>query len=572
VRRPLIVAVDSDRDALDRVEAELQRRFAADFSVRAERSTDAALAVLDDAAGHGDPVALVLASRDLDPGRRTSHGGHAAVLACARARHPEARRALLVEWGAWADRDTAETILRAMAAGDIAYYVLKPWTSPDELFCRSVTEFLFEWHRSYPPALREVVVVADPNAPGTHRALSLLGRNGIPHAFRDRDSDLGRAALDAAGLTDSRARVVVWAPVLGGRAVEDPTDLDLFELWGMPTTPRDEDRDADLLVIGAGPSGLAAAVFGASEGLRTVVVEREAVGGQAGTSSLIRNYLGFSRGLTGAELAQRGYQQAWVFGTRFALGREVTALGIGPDGFEATVSGAGTVRARAVVLACGVQYRRLGVPELEALQDAGVFYGASIQEAYAMAGRRAVVVGGGNSAGQAALHLARYAEHVTIAIRGADLAATMSQYLIDTIASNERVDVAARVEVVGGGGDGRLEHLVLRDRDTGGERTVPADGLFVMIGAEPRTDWLPAGVARDRRGFVLAGPDVMAAGEWSREGPCKPFETSVPGLFAVGDLRSGSIKRVASAVGEGSVVVSQVHAHLSELAGAAAAR
>jgi thioredoxin reductase (NADPH) len=560
----MILAVDSDRDALDRTEAELQRRFGSDFSVRSERSAVAAVRVLDDAADHGDPVALVLVAHGLVGGAVED------VLTCARSRHPEARRAMLVEWGAWAERGPAAAILRAMAVGDVAYYVLKPWTVRDELFCRSVGEYLFEWDRSYPPTLREVVVVGDPTEPGVHRAVHLLGRNGIPHAFRDRSTRVGRDALDAAGLSDTSARVVVWAPVLGGRYLLDPTERELFELWGMPTTLAEEEREADLLVVGSGPSGLAAAVYSASEGLRTVVVEREAVGGQAGTSSLIRNYLGFSRGLTGTELAQRGYQQAWVFGARFVLGREVTALRPVDGWYEATVDGVGVVRTRGVVLAIGVSYRRLGVPDLEELIDAGVFYGASVQEAYAMEGRRVVVVGGGNSAGQAALHLARYAAQVTIAIRGPDLAATMSRYLIDAIDASPRVDVARNTEVVGGGGEGRLRRLRLRDRHSGEEREVEAEGLFVMIGAEPRTGWLPDDLARDGRGFVLAGPDTAAAGAWGLDRPCRPGETSLPGVFAVGDVRSGSIKRVASAVGEGSVVVSQVHAHLADLAAAPA--
>jgi thioredoxin reductase (NADPH) len=288
------------------------------------------------------------------------------------------------------------------------------------------------------------------------------------------------------------------------------------------------------------------------------VVERESIGGQAGSSSLIRNYLGFSRGISGAELAQRGYQQAWVFGAHFVLMRQVEHLETDGDRFVAKISDIGEVSARAVVLANGVSYRRLGVPELEALTGAGVHYGASVSAAHGLAGMHAVVVGGGNSAGQAVLHLARYAE-VTLVVRGAKLGDGMSSYLVETIDATPGITVLTETEVVGGGGDGRLERAVLRSRATGAEQTIPADGLFVMIGAAPHTDWLPEAVGRDRYGFVLAGSDAAADERWPLEREPYPYESTLPGVFAVGDVRCGSVKRVASAVGEGSVVVSQLH-------------
>jgi len=298
-------------------------------------------------------------------------------------------------------------------------------------------------------------------------------------------------------------------------------------------------------------------------------VERESLGGQAGASSLIRNYLGFSRGVTGAELAQRGYQQAWVFGAHFVVTREVLDVRVDTGGFVASISEVGEIRARSVVLAIGVAYRRLDVPELQALAGAGVFYGGSVSEARAMAGRRAVVVGGGNSAGQAVLHLNRYAEHVTLVVRDSDLAEGMSQYLVDEITSSPRIDVRTTAEVVGGGGAGGLEHVSVRDRASGEMTSVSADGLFVMIGAEPRTEWLPKQIARDSRGYVLAGEAVRREVAGHDRAPL-PFETSQKGIFAVGDVRSGSVKRVASAVGEGSVVVSQLHQYFQMEAEAAA--
>jgi len=292
-------------------------------------------------------------------------------------------------------------------------------------------------------------------------------------------------------------------------------------------------------------------------------VEREAVGGQAGTSSLIRNYLGFSRGLSGAELAQRGYQQAWVFGARFVLMREVDRLSRDGDRFHAHITEVGDVSARAVVLSTGVSYRRLGVPNLEVLTGSGVYYGANVSAAHSFTGLHAVVVGGGNSAGQAVLHLARYCQRVHLVVRGPDVGKSMSAYLVDAIAAAPVITVRTDTEVCAGGGKGRLESVTLRNRSTGEEQQVPADGLFVMIGAQPRTDWLPPQVERDRFGFLLTGTEAAAAPSWQQERRPHPYETTVPGLFAVGDVRDGSVKRVASAVGQGSVVVSQVHQFLS---------
>ncbi|KRE38889.1 hypothetical protein ASG73_00505 [Janibacter sp. Soil728] len=566
--RPLILAVDSDPSSLARIEGELQRRFGADFRVRGEGDTPAATATLQLAAERGDPVALVLADPWLADGRGAD------LLALVRTLHPDAGRAFLVPWGAWADRRTADETLRAIARGDISYYVLKPWTSPDELFNRAVSEFVQPWSRSVADSSREVLVVGRARDPRGHDVRSLLSRNGIPHAYLDRGTPEAASALRRAGSEDIDATdgpLIVWMPAIGGPLLTDPTDAEIIEAWGIRTHVDADARDVDVLVVGAGPAGLAAAVYASSEGLSVLCIEEAALGGQAATSSLIRNYLGFSRGISGAELAQRGFQQAWVFGATFVLSRRVSALTVpevSADGtssapFVATIDGDGQVRAKAVVLAAGVAYRRLGVPELEALTGAGVFYGASVSEAHGLAGARTVIVGGGNSAGQAALHLARYADSVTIVIRGADLMATMSQYLIDEIAASPRITVLPEAGVVGGSGRGWIEEVVVEGQN--GRQTLPTDALFVMIGAEPRTDWMPEDALRDRRGFVCTGTDVVEAGRWRLERPPCDHESSVPGLFAVGDVRSRSVKRVASAVGEGSVVVSEVHQYLALL-------
>ena len=554
--RPLLLAVVSDTRQLDRVEDELQQAFSSEFRVRGEQTAADAVRVLERAHEQGQRVAVGLVDYSLPDDERTE------LLGRLRSLHPDARRAMLVDWGSWSDRGVASTILSAMAVGDVSYYVLKPWIERDELFHRTVAEFVQEWSRSDPSNLREVVLVADRRSPRASEIRSLLTRNGIPHAFREEGSPAADAVLRAVhlqGLAASNADVLVWMPALGGTVLLDPTDVDVAHAWGVATTLEPDNRDFDVLTIGAGPSGLAAAVYGSSEGLRTLVVERESLGGQAGSSSLIRNYLGFSRGISGADLAQRGYQQAWVFGTHFLFMRQVEHIRYDDGAFTVDVSGVGEVTARAVVLATGVSYRRLGVPELEALTGAGVYYGASVSEAQGLAGLHAVVVGGGNSAGQAVLHLARYCDRVTLVVRSEDLASGMSAYLVEAIGAADNVTVRTDAEVVGGGGDGRLEQVTVRDRTSGQEETVRADGLFVMIGAVPHTDWLPDAVARDRLGFVLAGSDAAQTGRWSLDRAPFPYESTLPGLFAVGDVRSGSVKRVASAVGEGSVVVSQLH-------------
>jgi thioredoxin reductase (NADPH) len=552
----LLLTVEADPAQLDRTEVELQRSFGSDFRVRGELTAQDGLRALESSHEWGQRVAVVLVDEALPEAERSE------LLSRARTLHPDARRALLIAWGAWANRDTATTILTAMTVGDINYYVLKPWTGRDELFHRVVAEFVQEWSRSDASNLREVVVVADRHSARGHAIRSLLQRNGIPSAFRERGSELARLVLRASGEPDPGSGVLVWMPALGGTVLHDPTDVEVAEAWGVRTTLGAEDRVFDVLVVGAGPAGLAAAVYASSEGLRTLVVERESIGGQAGSSSLIRNYLGFSRGVSGAELAQRGYQQAWVFGAHFLLMREVVRIEEKDGEFLAEIADVGEVTARTVVLATGVSYRRLGVPALEALSGSGVYYGASVSEAHALTGLHAMVVGGGNSAGQAVLHLARYCDLVTLVVRGPDLTQGMSSYLCDAIDAAPNVVVRTSSEVVDGQGDGRLESVTVRERTTGAEETLRTDGLFVMIGAQPRTDWLPSSVGRDKFGFVLAGANASTSSLWSQARVPQPYETTVPGLFAVGDVRCGSVKRVASGVGEGSVVVSQLHEHL----------
>ena len=483
------------------------------------------------------------------------------IFAAARTLHPNARRALLIAWGAWARPGSAQKILRSMAIGDISYYVLKPWAYGDEFFHRTIAEFVFEWSRTEPTNFREVVVVAERHSGRAYEVSDLLSRNGIPHAFRARASTAGQDVLAKTGVQDGE--VVVWMPAIGGTSLVDPTDAEIIEAWGIPTTLPETEREFDLLIVGAGPAGLAAAVYAASEGLRTLVVERTAIGGQAGTSSMIRNYLGFSRGLSGAELAQRGYQQAWVFGARFLLTRQVEQLAHDGDLFVAQVDQVGEVRARAVVISSGVSYQRLGLTELEELNGKGVYYGSSVTAAQALSGLDVAVVGAGNSAGQAVLHLARYCATVHLLVRGPDLGRTMSAYLVHAVGAHPAIKVHLNTEVVDGGGDGKLEYVVVHDRGTGEDQHLSLASLFVMIGARPRTEWLPPDVQRDEEGFLLTGAESATSNLWKLDRLPQPHETTVPGVFAIGDVRRGSVKRVASAVGEGSVVLSEIHQFLS---------
>jgi thioredoxin reductase (NADPH) len=399
-------------------------------------------------------------------------------------------------------------------------------------------------------------VIADDPSPRAHEIRDVLTRTSIPFGFHRKDSEEGRAALERLGLPGTAGPVVA---LYDGAVLVDPTNAEMGAALGVDIRPTQ--RTYDVAIVGAGPAGLAAAVYGASEGLSTALLEREAFGGQAGTSSLIRNYPGFPWGISGAELALRAYQQAWLFGAHFVYGNPATSLAQDADLRVIGLQDGSEVRTRVVVMATGVAYRRLRVPGLESLVGAGVFYGAATVAAQAMADKQTFVVGGGNSAGQAALHLAKYAKQVTILVRSQSLAASMSQYLIREIANAPNVEVRHRAEVVGGGGNGRLEHLELRDQRSGQVESVPAAGLFVLIGAEPFTGWLPEAVGRDRWGFILTGPDIGEG--WPPQRAPYLFETTMPGVFAVGDVRHGSIKRVASAVGEGSVAIRQVHEYLA---------
>jgi len=544
--RPVILLLDSDREALARTGDELRGRYDRDYRVLVEPSPAGGVARLEALRAEGVEVALVLADRACTD-----------LLERVREVYPRAKRGLLINWGDWADAATAEVVRESMALGRIDYYVLKPWTSPDEYLHRLVSELLLEWRRSDPSARREVTVVCERAAPRSHEIRNLLARSGVPHAVLAADSPEGSALLEEMGRPGVTHPVVV---VRDGTVLDDPSDTELAR-HGYRVPTELEKLEFDVAIVGAGPAGLAAAVYATSEGLETLVVEPASIGGQAGWSSRIRNYLGFPRGLSGAELAQRAYQQAWVFGTHFLLTREVTGLRSRYAGHVLAISEEMEVSASSVILAMGIEYRRLHVPVLDRFLNAGVFYGSSPADSQPFAGQRVVIVGAGNSAGQAAIHLSRYAEHVTIICRGRGLASSMSQYLRDELDARGNVTVRFGTEVVDAAGEQSLERLALRGES--GAEWVSAQALFVLIGGHPRADWLPPSLLRDEGGYVVTDDSIGSA--WRLERAPLMFETSVPGIFAVGDVRSRSVKRVAAAVGEGSVVVHQVHRYLESL-------
>jgi len=511
---PVILVVGSEGEAIGRARDQLERRHGSDYAIVVESSSSAALERIAHLGDEGGELALVLAEQWM-PGTTGAE-----LLGSVRAHFPRARRGLLVEFGAWGEEATANAIHTAMATGQIDYYVLLPWRTPDELFNRTVSELLHEWARSLETGPREVLLVGRDADRRTHEVRSLLARNGIPYVFARDDAPDGRRALDRAGLDGSTLPVVAFHD---GRVLADPSNIQIAEAFGLGTAPGG--GEFDLVIVGAGPGGLAAAVYAGSEGLRTLVVEREAIGGQAGSSSLIRNYLGFARGITGAELAMRAYQQAWVFGVPFVMMRDVVALEASHERHVLTLSDRTRVSAQAVVLATGVSYRRLDVEPLESLVGAGVFYGASISEAQGMRGKGVVVVGGGNSAGQAALYLARYARQVTIVVRGGSLAASMSSYLIGEIGAAPNIDLRYSTEVVGGrriGAPGMARasrpHQRRPRAGAGGrpvhpDRRSPAHGLAAGGGGAR-----PVGLRHDRRQrrgglAALRAPSVAARDE-----------------------------------------------------------
>jgi thioredoxin reductase (NADPH) len=470
---------------------------------------------------------------------------------------PTAKRVVVAHWERFlADAPSLRT---GLSTGKYDAYLLMPRGVRDEEFHTAITELLSDWGSTVAdPEVPTVRLVSPPGVALTLAIREFLDRMGMPNRTYDPGSEVGTEIVER--YAGEPSYPLVDSPY---RDIDAPSSVRevAAAIYGRPEDV-DIDTVVDLCIVGAGPAGLAAAVYGSSEGLNTVVVEVEAIGGQAGTSSMIRNYLGFPRGISGMRLAQRARNQAIRFGTRFFTGWEVTSFGPCEHGDHHVVrTDGGEIHTRSVVVATGVHYRKLGIEPLERMVGRGVFYGSAMSAARELEGQDVVVVGGGNSAGQAAIHLARFARSVTILVRRAGLEETMSQYLINEIEWNPRVSVRANSEVCDGGGDGRLEWLDVRERSSGTVERVAIGGLFLLLGAAPHCDWLPDDVARDEHGFVLTGRDVPTS-EWQDGLPPANLATTVPGVFAVGDIRAGSMKRVAAASGEGASVVPLVHSWL----------
>jgi thioredoxin reductase (NADPH) len=541
-----VILIVADVAEGERLVGELGR-YRRDYRLATASTGGEALALLAEMTDEGGAVAMVLCDLAVAP------SGGVEVLAHVRRMARTTRCVLLREWGLRGDQMPA--IGQALTLGVADTVLTKPTGPRDEEFHSAITEDLGEWAWTTSPVVEAVKIVGTEE--GRSREIhDVLERLGVPCGFHRPDSAEGIAIIRRAGGPTALPLV----EVMGGPILSDPTNREIAVACGVAVDV--SARVFDVAIVGSGPAGLGAAVYAASEGLSTLVLEGEAFGGQAGTSSMIRNYLGFPRGITGRQLGRRAVIQASAFGAQFDLAREVTRLELGPPHHLMLDDGAEAV-AKAVILACGVTYRRLGVPALEELVGAGVFYGASTGEARGLQDADVVVVGAGNSGGQAAVHLARYARQVTVAARSESLETTMSTYLIRELTVNPRVTVRTGVDIVDGGGAGRLEWVELADRRGGRRNRIPAAGLFVLIGTETRTGWLPPAIQRDDHGFVLTGASLDLR-DWPRARPPLALETSVPGVFAAGDVRANDIKRVAAAVGEGSTSVPMVHRYLSE--------
>jgi thioredoxin reductase (NADPH) len=543
VTLPAIFVLDGDRKSLDLLLSDLSGRFGNDFQVLGKASQAEALTLLQEMADADVPIALLLVDVSV-----------AEFLSRAHDLYPRAARVLLV------DRNYSSTspAVQAIALGRADYHLVRPWTD-DEMMYRAMSEYLASWEREQAPNFELFRIVAAIGDPKVAELRDVMSRFSMTAGFYDVESEAGRRLLAEAGLEPSRLPVVLR---YDGHVMRDPSLADLARAIGVNVT---NDIDScEVAIVGAGPAGLTAAVYAASEGLDTVMLERTVSGGQAGTSPLIRNYPGFPHGISGGLLMERTCEQAWLMGAHIVFAQQAVGLERCGEHHSVRLADGTQVRARAVVIATGVAWRRLGVSSLDALVGSGVFYGAAVSESRAMQDQTVFIVGAGNSAGQAALHLAKHAHAVTLVVRGDGLETSMSSYLVREIGSTANVTVRLRTEVIDGGGDGHLESLTLADRLHDRTEQVSASALFIMIGGEPHTRWLPDEIARDTRGYLITGRELPKhSGVHNRYGR-EPLtlETSLPGVFAAGDVRQGSIKRVASAVGEGATVVRMVHEHL----------
>jgi thioredoxin reductase (NADPH) len=554
--KPVLLAIDDDADVLRAIERDLRSQFGAKYRVLASDSPQSALDLIKQLKLRNDAVALLLADQ------RMPQMDGVGFLQQAREIFPEAKRALLT---AYADTNAA---ISAINEASIHYFFMKPWDPPEDHLYPQLDDLLDDWQASYRPTFEGIRVLGTRWSPRSYELRDFLARNHVPYQWIDvelsgNDPETKRL-LDALGPEAANIPVVLFPD---GTKMLESVPAEVAQKVGLRT--RAQTSFYDLAIVGGGPAGLAAAVYGASEGLHTVIIEREAPGGQAGMSSRIENYLGFPAGLSGGDLARRAVVQAQRFGVEILSPQE--AVGVRTEGSYRIIKLAdgNEISCHALMIASGVQWRRLNAPGIDKLQGAGVYYGGGATEALTCKGETVYVVGGANSAGQAAMNFSKYAARVVILVRGESLSATMSQYLIDQIKGTPNIALWTHASVAEVHGDTHLEEVSVLCSDTDKIERVPANAMFIFIGALPRTDWLGDVVERDERGFILTGPDLLWEGArpkgWTLERDPFLLETNIPGLFAVGDVRHGSVKRVASGVGEGSVAVQFIHQYLSKV-------
>ena len=549
--KPVILTVDDDPSVSRAVARDLRRRYGADHRIVRAESGAAALDVVREVVLRGEQVAVLLADY------RMPQMNGVEFLEAAMDLVPQARRALLT---AYADTNAA---IAAINVVDVDHYLLKPWEPPEEKLYPVIDDMLTSWRRDGRPPELKTKILGHPWSPGSYEVRDFLARNLVPYKWYNVDDPEGSRLLAAAGKGPADVPVVVTTT---GEPLSRPSLTDLADAVGLDTTPRGDFYD--VVIIGGGPAGLGAAVYAASEGLKTVVVERSAAGGQAGQSSRIENYLGFPDGVAGAQLTDRARRQAVRLGAELLTARSVTGLTAKGPAREITFADGRTLLSHTVVLATGVSYRQLDAEGVEGLLGRGVYYGSAATEAAACEGDHVVVVGGANSAGQAAVFFSTHAAQVTLVVRGDALERSMSSYLVDQVRARENITVRTCTEVLRCEGEGHLRRVTLRDRSTGQSEQVDVGHLFVFIGAAPLTDWLDGSVVRDRSGFVVTGPELVVDGRrpdgWDLDRDPYLLESSLPGVFVAGDVRSDSVKRVASAVGEGALAVTLVHRYLAE--------
>lgn len=551
--KPILFSVDDDPDVLRAVERDLRRKYGDQFRVMRADSGGTALETLTQLKLRSDTVALFLVDQ------RMPQMSGVEFLDQARRVFPDAKRVLLT---AYADTEAA---IQAINTVQCDYYLMKPWDPPEDHLYPVLNDLLDDWAASYVPPFTGIRVVGHRWAADSHQVKDFLSRNQVPYMWMDIETSAeGQQLIQSVGVDPAHLPMVLFPD---GSHIEEPTNTELAERIGLRT--RAEMPFYDLVIVGGGPAGLAAAVYGASEGLRTVLIEREAPGGQAGTSSRIENYLGFPTGLSGADLARRAVTQARRFGVEILTPRQVVGVRREDPYRIVKLDDGAEISGHALLIATGVSYRKLDAPGIEHLTGAGVYYGAAMTEAFSCRGDDVYIVGGANSAGQAAMHFSKYARSVTLLVRGDSLAASMSQYLIDEIKETPNINLRTHSNVTAVAGETSLKTITIANSQTGETETVPAAALFIFIGAMPRTEWVADLLERDPQGFILSGADLLRDGRrpkgWGVDRDPFLLETSVPGIFVAGDVRRGSVKRVASGVGEGSIAVQFIHQYLSTL-------